>query len=115
MSNGNVKHTKKPKHLSDFGFAFVNKMNGKECKAEIDEVIINNNLLCEGCFKKEFRNSQGGGGHQASYKGHHQLKAKERLDSEKGTPSINFNCTIFTNPETKLLVFHMNETIAKWS
>ena len=101
FSNGDDKQAKKPKHLGDFVFAFAKKINSKESKDEIGKVIINDDLRCEGCFKKGFRNSQGLGFHQATCKRCQQLKAKERLDSEKGTPSINFNCTIFTNPHTQ--------------
>ena len=61
----------------------VKKINGKEQKAEIVKRIINNNLRCEGCFKNGFLNRQCLRGHQATCKGHQQLKAKERLYFEK--------------------------------
>ena len=52
--NGNSKQAKKPKHLGDFGFTFVKKINGKEHNTKIGKGIINNDLRCEGFSKKGF-------------------------------------------------------------
>ena len=52
--NDNDKYAKNSKFLGAFGFAFVKNVNGNECKAEMSKGVINNNLHCEGCFKKGF-------------------------------------------------------------
>ena len=54
--SSNDKKAKKSKHLGDFGFTYVTKVNGKRHEAEIGEGAINQSLRCDGCFKNGFLN-----------------------------------------------------------
>ena len=50
----NDKSAKKPKHLGDFGFTYVENIRGKKFTHPIVEGVINQNLRCNGCRKSDF-------------------------------------------------------------
>ena len=97
----NDKKAKKPKHLGDFGFTYVTKVNGKRHEAEIGQGAINQSLRCDGCFKTGFLNRQGLGGHQATCKAYILLKSKHEASNSTDTIAKSVGSNIFTNPQTR--------------
>ena len=99
--SSNEKKDKKPKYLGHFGFRYVTKVNGKKYEAEIGQGVISQSLLCVGCIKTRFLNSQGLGEYQVTCKAHALLKAKHRADDSTGSIAKHMVSTIFTNPQVR--------------